>query len=230
MKDFYSHTIIKDKVSNIDEIIDFSDRIKTYTECYTAHNNIYEISKKTISKFNFFENLMLTIKSLIETNFEVSNLIFNKIWFVETEHQNSDMKKLPYKLHFDQQRFFKAMLYLHDVSLDHGPIHFGKIREDIKINVIRKNLPKNYKDLNLNDIKQIDLVERPKPLIGKKGDLILFDTNEPHHAGLVSPKFKRKVLRFDFEHNSFNEHLLNKQNYFLKIKHFLKSRLHISSN
>ena len=84
MKGFYSHTIIKDKVSNIDEIIDFSDRIKTYTEYYTAHNNIYEISKKTISKFNFFENLMLTIKSLIETNFEVSNLIFNKIWFVET--------------------------------------------------------------------------------------------------------------------------------------------------
>lgn len=230
MKDFYPHAIIKDKISNVNEILNYFNRIKTDAKNFTQGNNIYEISKSKIFKIDNLKNLMLTVKSLIEKNFQISNLVFNKLWFVETEHQNSDIKKLPYKLHFDKYRYFKAMLYLHDVSLDHGPIHFGKIREDIKINEIRVNLPKNYKELDMNTIRQIDLVEKPKPLVSKKGDLICFDTNEPHYAGLVSPKFTRKVLRFDFDHKSFNKHLLNKQNFFLKIKNFLSSRLEIPSS
>ena len=225
MKDFYTHKLIKDEVINTDEIINTFDELKAKSEYATNREHIYEVKSNEIINHISFNNLMFKIKDLIQENFNVRNIIFQKLWLVETEHQHTDKSKLPYKLHFDKRRFFKGMIYLNDVTKNHGPIHFGKIRQDVKIDKLRRKLPKNYKDLNLNDIGEKDLLEKPKPLLGKKGDLILFDTNEPHHAGVILSNFTRKVLRFDFYHKSFNEETL-----FVKLKKYLKSTLHISSN
>ena len=55
---------------------------------------------------------------------------------------------------YRQTKIFKAMVYLHDVSLEHGPIHLGKVKEEVDIESTRKNLPKNYKEKGLNTIGQ----------------------------------------------------------------------------
>lgn len=225
MKDFYAHKKIKNELKNIDEIINTSNNIKIKSYNKINRENIFEIKNYEIENYNIFKNLMLNIKDLIEENFNVSDIVFQKLWLVETEHKHSDKSKLPYKLHFDKKRFFKGMIYLNDVNESHGPIHFGKIKKSLKIENLRKKLPENYKDLNLNDIQEKDLIEKPKPLLGKKGDIILFDTNEPHHAGIVLSNFTRKVLRFDFTHKSFNDESL-----YIKLKNYLKLNIQKNTN
>ena len=42
------------------------------------------------------------------------------------------------------------------------------------------------------------------PMTGKAGDVIFFDTNTPHKAGIIKGSYYRKVLRFDFERPCFN--------------------------
>ena len=41
-------------------------------------------------------------------------------------------------------------------------------------------------------------------MTGKAGDVIFFDTNTPHKAGIINEGYYRKVLRFDFERPFFN--------------------------
>ena len=41
-------------------------------------------------------------------------------------------------------------------------------------------------------------------MTGKAGDVIFFDTNTPHKAGIIKGSYYRKVLRFDFERPCFN--------------------------
>ena len=65
--------------------------------------------------------------------------------------------------------------------------------------------------MNIIDKKHIDgdLI----PMIGNAGDVIFFDTNNPHQAGMVKNGKTRKVLRFDFERPLFN----SKASYFNSI-------------
>jgi ectoine hydroxylase-related dioxygenase (phytanoyl-CoA dioxygenase family) len=224
MKDFYAHKLIKDNIININEIINASQELKVKNKFTTNQEHIYEVKSNEIINHTCFNNLMFKIKDLIEENFDTKNIIFQKLWLVETEYKHTDKSKLPYKLHFDKRRFFKGMVYLNDVTENHGPIHFGKIRQEIKIDKLRRKLPENYKDLNLNYIEEKYLLEKPKPLLGQKGDIILFDTNEPHHAGVVLSNFTRKVLRFDFYLKSFNEESL-----FIKLKKYFSSSTQISN-
>ena len=49
---------------------------------------------------------------------------------------------LPYIPHIDKQRYLKAMVYLHDVSLEHGPIHLGKVKEEVDIESHKKEFAK----------------------------------------------------------------------------------------
>jgi ectoine hydroxylase-related dioxygenase (phytanoyl-CoA dioxygenase family) len=43
-----------------------------------------------------------------------------------------------------------------------------------------------------------------EPVLGKAGDVIFFDTNAAHRAGIVSEGFERNVIRFDFNVRGFN--------------------------
>ena len=40
-------------------------------------------------------------------------------------------------------------------------------------------------------------------MIGRAGDVIFFDTNTPHKAGIIKKGFYRKVLRFTFDRPVF---------------------------
>ena len=51
-------------------------------------------------------------------------------------------------------------------------------------------------------------------MIGTAGDIIFFDTNVPHMAGIVEQGYKRRVLRFDFELDGLNK----KPSFFDRVK------------
>lgn len=68
----------------------------------------------------------------------------------------------------------------------------------------RKKLPNDYKKKKLNIIDKKHINDDLIPMIGNAGDVIFFDTNTPHQAGMVKNGKTRKVLRFDFERPLFN--------------------------
>ena len=96
------------------------------------------------------------------------------------------------------------MVYLHDVSYDHGPIHLGVAKNTIAIEKRRKELPKDHQAKGLNTIDNKDIDGDLIPMIGKAGDIIFFDTNTPHKAGILKKGYYRKVLRFKFKRPSLN--------------------------
>ena len=110
-----------------------------------------------------------------------------------------------------KQRYMKAMVYLHPVSIQNGPIHIGKVKKNINIERKRLKLPEDYKLKKLNTISNQQIKNKLKPLIGNSGDIIFFDTNSPHKAGIIKEGFYRKVMRFDFEINKNS-----KKEFFLK--------------
>ena len=140
------------------------------------------------------------------------------MWLVHSSPNNQNKNFLPYIPHIDKQRYLKAMIYLHDVSFNHGPIYLGKLDSSIDIERIRKKLPYNYKEKGLNSINYQQLDGSLIPMVGSAGDVIFFDTNTPHKAGIIKDNYSRKILRFDFECLSFNQkptllkHIFNKIN------------------
>ena len=96
------------------------------------------------------------------------------------------------------------MVYLHDINLDHGPIHLGKAKNNVDIEQIRKKLPQDYKKRGLNILNSNQIDGNLTPILGRAGDVIFFDTNTPHKAGEITEGYNRKILRFDFERPSFN--------------------------
>ncbi|MEO0337050.1 MAG: phytanoyl-CoA dioxygenase family protein, partial [Pseudomonadota bacterium] len=165
----------------------------------------------TIQSSTPFIKLKNQIETFIQkdTDYEV---VFRKLWLVDTTPKDSDQTKLPYIPHFDKERYLKAMIYLTDVThLDDGPIHLLNSEID-GLDTKRRSLPRNHKEKGLNHIQLEDDAEIT-PIVGNAGTMILFDTNTPHKAGTVAEGHRRKVLRFDFEDPSWNHRSL-----FRKIK------------
>lgn len=175
--------------------------------------NIREFNKDTISKEPLFELAISKINDKFQMLINATDLKFNKLWLVNSISDDTKKNILPYVPHIDKKRFLKAMVYLHDISLEHGPIHLGKVKNNIDIEKIRKELPKDYKIKGLNIVNKNQIQEILTPMLGKAGDVIFFDTNVPHKAGVIKEGFNRKVLRFDFERPSYN----SKKNYIKNI-------------
>jgi len=175
------------------------------------HSHIREITAKSISKEPLFEEIMKKIHKKFEKITDFLDLKFDKLWLVRSRPNNANNTTLPYIPHIDKRRYLKAMVYLHDVHLEHGPIHLGKLKNDINIEQKRKELPLDYKEKGLNSIKNDEIDGKLNPITGKAGDVIFFDTNTPHKAGIIDKGYSREVLRFDFERTLFNpkQSLLN---------------------
>ena len=166
--------------------------------------NIIELKDDDILK----EPLFLSLLNIIQKKFQLitnfNDLSFKKLWLVNSSSNNANKTVLPYINHIDKQRYFKAMVYLHDVTLNHGPINFGIVKDSIDIEQKRKRLPQDYKKKGLNIIDEKYLKSSLTAMTGNAGDVIFFDTNTPHKAGIIKNHYYRKILRFDFERPSFN--------------------------
>jgi hypothetical protein len=167
------------------------------------HNNVREFTNNMISEEIILNEILKKIHKKFQILTNKSDLKFDKLWLIRTLPEDVDFLRLPYIPHFDKKRYLKAMIYLHDVNLEHGPIHIGKLKNKKDIEKKRKKLPADYKLKGLNTFKMDQIIEL-KPIIGKAGDVIFFDTNNPHKAGIVKKRYYREVLRFDFERPNFN--------------------------
>lgn len=166
--------------------------------------NIRELKYADIIKEPKFHNLYNRInKKIIEIS-SFRDLKISKLWLVYSEATKENRRYLPYVPHIDKLRYLKAMVYLNDVNLNNGPIHLAKAKNNITIETIRKNLQSDYKDKGANVVNEKMFQGSLNPITGKAGDVIFFDTNTPHKAGVVKEGFDRKVLRFDFERPCFN--------------------------
>ena len=170
----------------------------------SIQENTYEFSKKEILNEPSFCSLLDIIQKKFIQITGFKDLSFKKLWLVSSSSDNTIKDHLPYIPHIDKHRYLKAMVYLHDVSLDHGPIHLGKVKVGVNLEHERKKFPKDYKEKGLNTITDEKIEGNLVPMTGKAGDIVFFDTNTPHKAGRVSDGYSRKILRFDFERSFFN--------------------------
>ena len=191
--------------------------ISEFTKIYQANLNVRaEQNTAIISDLNELKKLKITnkifekiIKILEFNNFD--NTEFYDVWFIHSNKNIYKENKLPYIPHIDKIRKFKVMVYLNEVEIENGPIHFAKVNPN-KYENFRKKLNKDYKFKQENEIKNIKISEY-KPLLGEFGTTIFFDTNTPHFAGKIEKNLiERKVIRFNFI-------LKNKKNLF---KNFFK--------
>jgi hypothetical protein len=166
--------------------------------------NIVQLNSELIKNSGVLDAASKRFKTHFTEALNKSDISLAKVWLVKSQPKDTDPNKLPYLPHFDKHRYLKVMIYLHDVDKEHGPIHFGDLRSPSQIDVRRKALPANYKELGLNTIKASELKAGMEPVIGKKGDVVFFDTNAAHCAGIVSKGFERHVIRFDFDVRGFN--------------------------
>ena len=83
----------------------------------------------------------------------------------------------------------KAMVYLHDIQLEHGPIHLGKVKKEINIEqkeiIYLKISRKRFKSIDEDHLENILTHGRGA------GDIVFFDTTQDK-AGIVKEGFYRK--------------------------------------
>lgn len=197
----------EDRLLNTEQIESLSALFEGICEKnkYTSsYSNVRQLKKDAIAKEPLLAFLCEELHSRFSMMINANDLTFEKLWFVSSTSDVTDKSHLPYIPHFDKQRYLKAMVYLHDVSIEHGPIHFGTVKDEVNIEGRRIRLPPDYKDRGLNTIRDIDLRGELAPILGKAGDVIFFDTNAPHKGGVVTKGYCRKVLRFDFDRPCLN--------------------------
>ncbi len=180
------------------------DQIYQENTSKNIHANFLDLRKDDIMKIPLFLSLLNKIQKKFESIIGHNDLSFEKLWLVSSLSDDTSKITLPYIPHIDKRRYLKAMVYLHDVNLEHGPIHLGRVKSTTDIEQKRKKLPSDYKEKGLNTISDKDLDGSLTPITGKAGDVIFFDTNTPHKAGVIKDNYYRKVLRFDFERPYFN--------------------------
>lgn len=144
----------------------------------------YEMTKQV-----FLSNHM---RDLAAEYFGSSQFLLNEDVFF-THERHSENKILPW--HFDRQQSLKFYVNLVDVDVENGAFSFdvGSHREGhfranyyIASGVKIGDIP--------NDIPDSE-IRRPVVVCAKAGDLVVFDPDGFHCAGLVSPGHERKVIR-----------------------------------
>jgi len=160
--------------------------------------NAISIKKSGLKALVEIDSLADRVQKSLETASGKKSLTLDKVLFQFSSSSDVNQKTLPYLPHFDKRRLLKGMLYLTDVMEENGPIHFAEPISPLSIEKRRRALPVNYKERLLNCVSNEELVSRPVPILGPAGTLIIFDTNNPHHAGLIKDGFSRLSIRFDF--------------------------------
>ncbi|MDC0863392.1 phytanoyl-CoA dioxygenase family protein [Candidatus Pelagibacter sp.] len=201
------HFTKKDQVFNkelINQVLGRFDQIHKENAYKSITSNIKELTKNDVLNEPLMHSLLDKIYEQFEFITGKSDLIFLKVWLVTSKSNHTNKEILPYIPHIDRNRKLKAMVYLHDIDLEHGPIHLGKLKHTIDIDHKRKKLPEDFQIKGLNTIDDEHLESDLTPMTGKAGDTVFFDTNTPHKAGIVKDNYCRKILRFDFERPYFN--------------------------
>lgn len=193
---------------DVDEVVGLTTEFnRAYADIKGAriHENVIQFDNTDIQTSKLLNMAHQKIEAYFTDILSVTDIQLAKVWLVRSKPKDTNTNVLPYLPHFDQHRYLKAMVYLHEVKACHGPIHFGKLINPSDIDRRRKSLPKDYKKHGLNSIHKDKLASNMTPILGKAGDVVFFDTNSAHCAGIVEEGFERRVIRFDFDVKGFNQ-------------------------
>jgi len=174
---------------------------KDFNLLFSIKNNqlFKKISKKYLGSVSFFPKKIFLVKS-----------------FGKNEKDYLKDKKLAYVPHTDEVQYLKFFIYLTDVDNEHGPLtvapsthsKFKKIRHEW----IKKNFDPLRRD-KINYDHEHEMITLP----GKRGTLIIFDTDCLHKAGSIMPGYQRKIIRLDVYSGKENFTTFNSR-FYLKVK------------
>ena len=141
------------------------------------------------STYSFFkQDWMSQISDLFwQKQIEVNNSVYVMHELPGTEHIAQD-------LHFDVVKTLKFFLYLNDVTTTNGAFSCipGSHKQSKQI---RQKFGNEISYVNRHLTRQLDYKDdQIMPIEGKAGDLIIFNTDVWHRAGIVS-KGERRVMR-----------------------------------
>ena len=209
-----SNFVSNDEVNILIGILEnlFLENEKKYSGRIVEIKNINRAEFSILKKYKDIINKNLN--SVLKTKFYL-----NKVWFerkIFNINTNENYKsELPYVPHIDKIRFFKALIYLQDTSEVNGAIKLGKQKPD-DFETLRQKIINNKNVSNIVNNKTVTY----NSINGKRGDIILFDTNNPHLAGDGEENKMRMTIRLDFENIHWNNN-----NLFSKIKFISKNAL-----
>lgn len=161
-----------------------------------SYENIAIVPKQDVYSSSIYSKILEKIYNRIDNNLKERTKFLN-IWIQKSTKQTYKKGELPFIPHIDKDRKFKVMLYLTNVNIENGPIHFldepGHNYEKKRL-----NLPEDYRKEKKNVVKNFEL-SKYQPALGQFGTAIFFDTNCPHFAGEQKNNKERKILRFNFQ-------------------------------
>ena len=179
--------------------------------------NLYEKRFAKITKNDFILSLA---NEYLKKNYKPSKLMIYKSIGQKKDSFKKD-KKFAFVPHTDETYFLKFFIYLTDVNEEHGPLNVVP-GSHLKFKDVRHRWIKSNKDYLKRDKVNYNYENKMKSLNGKKGSLIIFDTDILHKAGVLKPNKVRKVIRFDFYSSDENYTTLKKKIY-LKFKKLIKN-------
>jgi len=157
--------------------------------------SINQDSSKKVRYFKFLNDIFLNqnLKNFIDEYFETTETEISKIFLAESSNNGEKVDVLPYKMHFDNTRYLKFMIYLRNVSQGDGGVTFAKKEWNTKLQqeLLEREALKEENVVEVKDLSQIE------EITGPRGTAAIFDTNITHKAGQVLTQNKRLVLRID---------------------------------
>ena len=157
--------------------------------------SINQDSSKEVRYFKFLNDIFLNqnLKNFIDEYFETTETEISKIFLAESSNNGEKVDVLPYKMHFDNTRYLKFMIYLRNVSQGDGGVTFAKKEWNTKLQqeLLEREALKEENVVEVKDLSQIE------EITGPRGTAAIFDTNITHKAGQVLTQNKRLVLRID---------------------------------
>ncbi len=157
--------------------------------------SVNQDSSKEVRYFKFLNDIFLNqnLKNFIDEYFETTETEISKIFLAESSNNGEKVDVLPYKMHFDNTRYLKFMIYLRNVSEGDGGVTFAKKEWNTKLQqeLLEREALKEENVVEVKDLSQIE------EITGPRGTAAIFDTNITHKAGQVLTQNKRLVLRID---------------------------------
>ena len=137
--------------------------------------------------FNFFQNEFFyeITKKFFEKK-GIKNFSFNnEAFFHKTTSTNMPLAS---EYHYDIRPCLKFWLYLNDIGIENGPMSVEKktSEKNEKLNLTKKNDSDNKVVVDLNNCEK---------LTGKKGSIIIHDSNASHKANNVFENYERNIIR-----------------------------------
>lgn len=227
IENFFDNEEIKNLNKEFDKILDLPDNI------VPTHVKNEVIHSKNLNPIKFdFKNYVMLSKIYNNSFFkEVSKFFFDKDYIYakkfflvkSTGKKEKDYlknNKLAFVPHTDEVHYLKFFIYLTDVSLLNGPLTIAPGTQN-KFKRIRHDWIKNNFDPLTRDKTNYQHESEMIPLTGKKGTLIIFDTDCLHKAGDVQSDL-RKIIRVDIYSKKENYTTYAKKIY-LKLRKIIKS-------